>query len=376
MLSQIVNNTWGLFLEAAPWLLLGLLVAGLIKAWVPERRMAGWLGGNGLWPMTKAASVGAPLPLCSCGVIPAALGLHRAGASRGSTIAFMIATPETGADSVGASYALLGPFFTVLRPVTAVVSGILTGLLAGLAPGTSREAQGAASTGCCGSDRAEAEPAAEAGTCCANDGCGSTGSSPDTGDTPARGWWPRTRDGLHYAITDILDDFSLWLVIGLAVAGVAITLVPPSALATYGSGFTAMLALLAIGIPLYVCATESTPIATAMLLAGVSPGAVLVFLLAGPATNLGTVGALQREFGWRFVAVYLAGIGACALGFGMLTNAVVAWLGIDIAAQLSASSQLVPGWLALASALLLIVLAVPALRTPVLRLLGGVVNER
>ncbi|HKJ88594.1 MAG TPA: SO_0444 family Cu/Zn efflux transporter [Gammaproteobacteria bacterium] len=375
MFWQILTNTWHLFLEAAPWLLLGLLVAGLVKAWVPERRMADWLGGRSLWPVTKAACVGAPLPLCSCGVIPAALGLHRAGASRSSTVAFLIATPETGADSVGASYALLGPFFAVVRPVAAVASGILTGIWVGLAPAAKgRRAEAPAATGCCGGgcEADEEEPAEGAACDMTGDSCCGP-AEPAVGGpaAPAPPWWARARDGIHYAVTDILDDISLWLAVGLLVAGIAITFVPPSSLAAYGGGLPAMAALLALSIPLYVCATESTPIATAMLLTGVSPGAVLVFLLAGPATNLGTVGALNREFGWRFVATYLAGIGACALGFGLLTNLVVDRLGIDIAAQLQASGGLVPHWLAVASAAVLLLLALPPLRGPVLRPLAA-----
>ncbi|MDA3922307.1 MAG: SO_0444 family Cu/Zn efflux transporter [Salinisphaera sp.] len=368
LIAHMVGHTWTLFLEAAPWLLLGLAIAGLLKAWIPERRMAAALGGKGLWPTTKAAFIGAPLPLCSCGVIPAAFGLHRAGASRASTTAFLIATPETGADSVGASYALLGPFFTVLRPVAAVASGIITGMLSGLAPATPvRRSPGVEGNSCCGSSCGGGEEEQVKSTIGCDTGCCST-SSASASDKP-RSPWRRTAEGLHYAITDILDDFSLWLVVGLVVAGITITFVPPSALAQYGSGWPAMLAMLVVGVPLYVCATESTPIAAAMLLAGVSPGAVLVFLLAGPATNIGTVGALYKEFGARYVAVYLSGISGCALAFGWLTDAIVGRLDINVVAQLHASRDLVPEWLALICGLLLIVLAVPILRAPLLQLL-------
>ncbi|MGA7800685.1 MAG: SO_0444 family Cu/Zn efflux transporter [Gammaproteobacteria bacterium] len=358
MLLNILDNTWTLFLEAAPWLMVGLIAAGLIKAWVPEQRMVAWLGGNGLWPVTKAALIGAPLPLCSCGVIPAALGLHRAGASRASTTAFLIATPETGADSIGVSYALLGPFLTVMRPVAAILSGIITGVVAGLTPETRAVpvAVSPAAAANCGCDGPAADPPQESAACCGS-GCGS-----EQAFAEPTGPWTRTWSGLRYALSDVLDDFSVWLFIGLVVAGITSTLVPPSTLAQYGGGLSAMLLMLVVGIPLYVCATESTPIATAMLVAGVSPGTVLVFLLAGPATNLGTVGALNREFGARFVAAYLAGISVCALAFGLLTNHLAGAFGLDIQAQLHTGRQLIPHWLALASAIVLAAMAIRPLR--------------
>ena len=357
LLLNILAATWTLYLQAAPWLMAGLIAAGLIKAWVPEQRMAAWLGGRGLWPVTKAALIGAPLPLCSCGVIPAALGLHRAGASRASTTAFLIATPETGADSIGISYALLGPLFAVLRPVAAIISGIITGLVAGLVP----EVRGLsitvpASAVACGCDAAEPAGVPHSDACCSSVGAAHTAGIGGTGP------WLRTWSGLRYALTDVLDDFSVWLFIGLLVAGATATLVPPSALAHYGSGLPAMVLMLIIGIPMYVCATESTPIATAMLVAGVSPGAVLVFLLAGPATNLGTVGALNREFGTPLVAAYLLGIAACALGFGWVTDHLVNVFGLDVSAQLKTGAELVPHWLGLACAVALTAMAIRPLR--------------
>lgn len=368
---QILLNIWTLSLEAAPWILVGLVVAGLVKAWIPEQRVASWLGGGGLWTVTKAACIGAPLPLCSCGVIPAALGLRRSGASRSSATAFLIATPETGADSVGASYALLGPLFAVLRPVSAVVSGIVTGMLSGLAPEQAHKAakreEPAGCGDCCDESKSSCSTEIRSRGCSGDDCCKSTVAVDDVRSGHTRSFWSRTGSGLHYAITEVLDDFSVWLAIGLTVAGVAITFIPPAALASYAGGPLAMLAMLIISVPVYVCATESTPIAAAMLVAGVSPGAVLVFLLAGPATNLGTVGALSREFGWRYVAIYLAGIAACALGFGLLANALVGGLGIDVTGQLRASRELVPDWLSTLSLLMLIVLAVPPLRWPLLR---------
>ncbi|APZ42417.1 SO_0444 family Cu/Zn efflux transporter [Acidihalobacter ferrooxydans] len=366
-LAHWLANTWGLFLEAAPWVILGLICAGLIKAWISQDRMARWLGGQGAWPVTKAALIGAPLPLCSCSVIPVALGLHRAGASRGATLSFLIATPETGVDSVATSFALLGPFMTVVRPLSAIMSAIVTGLLGSLAgPATHSPAKGtrqadrkdcdsaAYSTG------APASAVADAPDVCGATACGCESAVP--GQDADASVWRRSAAGLRYAVTDLLDEFSLWMALGLALAGLTMTVVSPTALGAYGSGWPALLLMLLVGVPFYVCATESTPIATAMLLAGVSPGAALVFLLAGPATNLGTVGALRKVFGWRFVVVYLGGISACAIGFGWLTNALVQALHIDIGAQIQASAELLPIWVKLGCAVALAALALRPLR--------------
>lgn len=337
MLTELLNHTLAIYLDAAPWLLLGLLAAGLIKAWVPEARMSAWLGGEGFWPVTRAALVGAPLPLCSCGVLPAALGLRRSGASRGSTLSFLIATPETGVDSVAVTYALMGPFMAVVRPVAALFSAIVTGLLGGRVRETVPKS--VADTSACG----------------CSGGCG---ASPP----PLPGAWSRTRAGLRYALSDIVDDLALWLVLGIIAAGALVTFVPPQALAQWGSGLPAMLGMLVIGIPMYICATASTPLAASLLLLGVSPGTVLVFLLAGPATNLATLGIVRRELGGKVLAIYLLGIGSSAIVWGLATDALLAATGISVAAQVNAAGELVPEWLAIASGIVLLLFAIRPLR--------------
>ena len=383
---DIVVNTGLLFLKAAPWLLLGLVIAAGIRAFVPQPRIAGWLGGHGAWPTIKAALIGAPLPLCSCSVIPVAVGLHRSGASRASTTSFLIATPETGADSVGASYALLGPFFTVVRPVAAIASAIITGLASHLMP-IAKPSAAATTGGCCARVSNEpnccaSPPAASADNCCAgaeparHRSAGAAAAQPSntatsadccvSRDTPA-GKRARLAEGMHYAITRILDEFGLWLLAGLVVAGITLTVVPPETLATYGSGFPAMLIMLAISVPLYVCATQSTPIATALLAAGMSPGAVLVFLLAGPATNLATIGAVRQEFGTAFAGFYVGCMGACALAFGLATDAAVTALGIDLVTGVDAEHALTPLWLSLPAVIVLVMISIRPLRAPLLQ---------
>jgi uncharacterized membrane protein YraQ (UPF0718 family) len=347
MISELLQNTLELYLDAAPWLLLGLIIAGLLKAWLPEGLLNRWLGGRGPWPVVKAAIIGAPLPLCSCGVLPAALGLRRGGASRSATVSFLIATPETGVDSIAVSYAMLGPVMAVVRPIAAVLSAIITGLLTTLVPEASRSLPGIAAVEAC-----------SGGSCCSS-GCSAPPAQP--------GPLATTLQGLRYAASDILDDIALWLAIGIVLAGAVATWVPPQALAEWGSGLPAMLLMLLVGIPMYICATASTPVAAALLLAGVSPGTVLVFLLAGPATNLATLAVLRKELGHGVLVADLAGIGLSSIGLGLLLDQLLSTLSINVSAQIGAGGELIPAWLAWSSALLLAVLALRPLRRLVMR---------
>jgi uncharacterized membrane protein YraQ (UPF0718 family) len=342
MIAGFLGHTLDLYLDAAPWLLLGLLAAGLVRAWVPQTAMERWLGGAGSGPILRAALVGAPLPLCSCGVLPAAVGLRRAGASRGATVSFLVATPETGVDSVAVTYALMGPFMAVVRPIAAILSALFAGWFAERVSSTAAPAGNGCGEGCC------------------NGAC----SGPD--DRPGSPL-TRTLAGLHYAVTDILDDIAPWLAAGLLVAGAIATAVPAQALAAWGSGPAAMLLMLLAGVPLYVCATASTPLAVGLLFAGLSPGTVLVFLLAGPATNLASLAVLRRELGNGVMAAYLAAIAGASVGLGLLTDALAGALGVDVTAQLGAGGEFVPIWLAAGTGILLALFAWKPLRRRLLR---------
>ena len=347
---DFLRNTLDLSLDSAPWLLLGLLAAGLLKAWLPLDLVGRRLGGSGLADVSRAALLGAPLPLCSCGVLPAGLALRRSGASKASTTAFLISTPETSIDSVAISWALLGPVLALLRPVAALVSALTAGLLVGRIeraepPAVTLPVLNVCTTGC---------------------GCDTPADVP----APA-GAVARTLAGLRYAFVDLLDDIALWLAVGLVAAGLVVTLVPPAMLAGWGSGLGAMLLMLAISVPMYVCATASTPLGHAMLWAGVSPGTVLVFLLAGPASNLAGLALVRREFGDRALAAYLVGVAGVSLLAGLGLDLVLAALGWDLRDGLSsaadAGSHGVLVSLAWVSLLLLVLFAVRPLRRLVLR---------
>lgn len=389
---SFLQNLLNLLLEAAPWLVLGLALGGLMKALIPTAFLHKHLSGQGLGAIMKAALLGAPLPLCSCGVIPAALGLRKAGASKPATASFLVSTPETGIDSISITYALLGPFMAVVRPVAALASALVAGGLVALfdreTPTPLKSAEASAETSCCATSASggsccgtpapvsilpvinqplkevaaccgTAEPVATASSCCGSDASSSTGTSccGTSNEPPPQTWMGKAWGGVYYAFTQMLDDIVLWLLVGLLFAALVQTFLPPDFLAQWGSGIVAMLVMMLAGIPMYICATASTPVAAGLLLAGVSPGVALVLLLTGPATNISTLGVIRQELGQRSMWLYLLGVCATALLAGLLADALVQAWGIDIAAGVHAGHDSIPGWLQWLALLLLVAAA-------------------
>ena len=259
------------------------------------------------------------------GVLPTALGLRRQGATPGATVSFLIATPETGVDSISLSYALLDPLMTIFRPLsamaTAIAAGIATNFWGDRQPPTEPEAEQHGSH----ADTALPEPQTVTPHPTHTHGHASHLSHAESGDTVT----PETPVGSHatvrkiftYAFRDLLDDTSHWLVLGIVLSGLVAVLLPAAIIERYLSGgFTTMVAMLIIGIPIYTCASSSTPIAAALVLKGLNPGAALVFLLSGPATNLGSFPILLKFLGRKIVAIYLAAIVVMTLLAGYTLN--------------------------------------------------------
>lgn len=352
----LLQNIWSVFLDTAFWLLLGLLAAGFIKSFISEQTMQRWVGGRGFGAVTRAALFGAPLPLCSCGVLPAAIGLHRAGASKEATISFLISTPETSVDSVAVTYALMGPVMAIFRPVAALVNAIVTGLMTAFVnndplPVVAVEEKNA--TSCCHS-----EAATETHACCATESSAPENSTPEQQN--------RVMQALRYAGVELLDDIAAWMAVGIVIAGFMLTYIPPDWLAQWGQGLAAMLIMLVVGVPMYICAVASTPVAAGLLLAGVSPGAVLVFLLVGPATNIASFALVRRELGLKVTLVYLLGLSVVSVAMGLLLDQLVQSMQWKIDARLGEAHGMLPEALALGSAILLLVLAVRPVRKKLL----------
>ncbi len=344
---------WAILVESGPWLLLGLAVAGLVKEWLSPERVARRLGRDDLGSVTLASVVGAPLPLCSCSVIPTAVALRRAGASRGATTGFLIATPETGVDSVSVTWALMDPVMTVLRPVAAVGSAVATGLAVGRFGGPGPDAgddgasgaDGAAAGGaCCAAapDAQEDSPATEDASGGAAVACHATeaeAATPCASAGPRTSFPRRVLRGLAYGYGSLLADVTGWFLLGFTLSALVTVLLPDDFFGSvFPSGFAAMLLMLVAGLPIYICASASTPLAAAFLAKGLSPGATLVFLLAGPATNFSTLITVRGLFGTRSAALYVGGLAVCSLAFGFLADAVYPWLGLTPTTHVAADA--------------------------------------
>ncbi|MFP4477395.1 MAG: SO_0444 family Cu/Zn efflux transporter [Desulfatibacillaceae bacterium] len=325
---EVLAEAWGLLLESSVYVLFGLLVAGLLRVYLSPARVAGQLGRGTVKPVLKAALLGIPLPLCSCGVLPAAVSLRKQGANKGAVSSFLISTPESGVDSIAISYALLDPILTVVRPlagfVTATAAGIFENLL---------------------DDRTSGEVVAPPDLTCPIDACCTGENCPPAEHRRHHTFWEKMRAGLRFAREDVWGDMAGWFFVGLLLAGVVMALFPEDFIATYmGGGISAILIMLVAGMPIYICATASTPIAAAFILKGVSPGAALVFLLAGPATNVTSLAVLRHTLGGRATAVYLCSIMVFSVLFGLGVDALYNGLGLSARALVGEASEIVPAW--------------------------------
>ena len=309
LVTAILRASWQVLNESAGYCLFGIFMAGLLRAFMPDDFVLTHLGKNNFISVIKASLIGVPLPVCSCGVIPVAMGLRKQGAGAGPTTAFMISTPETGIDSLAVTWALLDPLMTIIRPLAAFITATCAGIAVNFLP--------------------EQPNGSEPEKACTNCGCGCTGDSIEHHhSTTVTG---RVRDGLSFAFTDLLRDIGPSLLFGIIVAGVIAAVVPQGFIERHlGSGIGPMLIMLAVGIPLYVCASASTPIVAALALKGLSPGAALVFLLAGPATNAATITVVARLMGKRVAVVYVLVIAAVSLLLGIVANYLYGCTSIDI----------------------------------------------
>ncbi|WP_171038902.1 SO_0444 family Cu/Zn efflux transporter [Pseudoalteromonas ruthenica] len=365
---DLLTNFWQLFVLSAPWLMLGLFLAGLINVYLPANFLQRHLGKEGFWTTVKAAFIGAPMPLCSCGVIPAAVGLRRAGASKSATTSFLVSTPETGVDSVSVSYVLLGPFMAIIRPIAAITSAITAGVLVGKeskpeatptqtsSPSCCAERTPQPSTSCC--TNKQQAPASQAPTQAqqADNTAPASCCSSRSKATKESSFMAKFKQAVHFSTTKLLNDTAMWLMIGLFFAALVQTYVPASYLSQWGSGLLAMTVMVLISIPMYICATASTPVAAGLLIAGVSPGAVLVFMLAGPATNIATLGVVGKELGKRAIVAYLSAVIGVALAFGYLTDWLVVRFGFAVSPLVGHQHELMAPWLSQSLAVILLLL--------------------
>ncbi|MGV1099495.1 SO_0444 family Cu/Zn efflux transporter [Thiovibrio sp. JS02] len=338
-LTAILSASWDLLLDASTYILFGIAIGGLLKVFLSPAYVARHLGEGRFKSVFKAALFGIPLPLCSCGVLPAAAALKKQGANNGATTAFLVSTPESGVDSIAITYALLDPIMTVARPVAAFISAMVAGI----------------------SENIMNPPRPRLMTpdlSCAVDGCCNGANCSPEEHAAHHGLAEKIRAGMGYAFGELWGDLAGWFFAGLFLAGLITVLVPDHLITSYlTGGISAMLLMLAFGIPLYICATASTPIAAALILKGVSPGAALVFLLVGPATNIASLTMLVGLLGKRSTALYLFCIAVVSVLCGLAVDWLYRAAGISAQATLGQAGEIIPYPLQLASAFLILALS-------------------
>ncbi len=344
LVIEIVN----VFVEMAPYLVFGFLFAGVLHVFVKKETILKHLGEKSLWSVIKASLFGVPLPLCSCSVIPTAISLKKSGASNPSVMSFLISTPLTGVDSIVATYGVLGPVFAIFRPIAAFFIGIAGGIAALVvdtdnvnekvveAPSSSScgcgpKAEEAVSTpevemSCCGAESKTKSPSEN--SCCSGDD-ESTESHKQTSfifkgiDAIQQIW--------EYAFKTLLDDIVVPLMVGVVISGVISWIIPDNFFGDLNvPTVVQMIVMIAVGVPIYICATASLPIGAALLLKGLSPGVVFVFLAAGPVTNSATIALIIKQFGKKFFALYFGVIATLAVLCGLLLDFIIETFNLSI----------------------------------------------
>ncbi len=331
-LTSIVEFLWqavlqiaSVFYESSIFILVGFALAGVLHEFVPLKLVSRRLGKPGFKSVFWATALGAPLPLCSCGVLPTAAALRRKGASKPATASFIVSVPETGVDSIAVTYGLMGPIMAIYRPIVAVVTATVAGIAClfitrdekdTVDPDDLREIEHH------GHDHdhhhhhdLDEEPNHSHG-------------QQSVGELSRRKrWGGRLKRMTAYGFRTIVDEVAFWIVAGLVVTGILMALLPEdffSASLGLDSGIVPMLLMAVIGVPLYTCASMSTPIAAGLVATGLSPGAALVFLLAGPATSIASLTIVGKLLGRRSMIAYLATIIVVAIAAGLLLDLIAA----------------------------------------------------
>ncbi|MFA8344098.1 MAG: SO_0444 family Cu/Zn efflux transporter [Rhodothermaceae bacterium] len=302
VIIDILNESWLVFNEMAPYLLFGFLVAGILSVFISPEWVEKHLGGSGIGPVFKASIFGIPLPLCSCGVLPVAISFKKNGASKASTTSFLLSTPQTGIDSILVTYAILGPVIAIFRPISALFTGLVGGTLIKYLDKENVN---------------ETYKAECAGDCCET-------------ATPKN----KFAEIFNHGFITLPKDIAVSLIVGTILAGAMSVLIPPASLTAYlGGGLLSIFILMAAGVPIYVCATASVPIAAGFMHMGASPGAALAFLIAGPATNAAAFAVLLNVLGKKSVLIYIFTVALSAILSGIVLDYIFAAGNIQVEAM-------------------------------------------
>lgn len=325
--KHFLTDLFDIFNEMSPYLILGFFFAGLLHVFFPKQKVTKYMGKGNKASVINASLLGVPLPLCSCGVIPTGISFYKHGASKGSTVSFLISTPQTGVDSILVTYSLLGLPFALIRPVIAFISGVFGGLFTNTVTKNEKDEE----------------------------------VSIPVEKTEKLTFRQKIHEMFRYAFVEFLQDISNWLIIGLVLAAIVSVIVPPDFFAAYhGDDFFGKIIILIAAIPIYVCATASVPIAAVLILKGLSPGAALVFLMAGPATNAATITMIGKVLGRKTLFSYLISIIGGALIFGTLVDWLLpsSWFELSPLSGSPHQHEMLPYWLSISSSVLLVLLII------------------
>lgn len=334
---SVLTDFWATLSEMSAYLLFGFLIAGILSVWLSPQFVEKHLGKKRFSSLLKASLFGIPLPLCSCGVIPVAASLRKHGASKAATVSFLLSTPQTGVDSFFVTYSLLGPIFAIFRPLVTFITGLIGGISVQLFD----------------KQPSEIDPAKNNSTTpqthCTEPGC------------PCKKTRRRLLEALKYGFITLPSDIGKAMFLGLLLAGLISAAIPSDFFAEkLGTGFFAMVVMMLLGIPVYVCATASVPIAAVLIAKGLTPGAALVFLMTGPATNAAGLATIWKILGHKTAIIYLITVAVCALAAGLLLDNIAFATGTNIIRQ---PHWMLPTPVKYASAVILLIILAYAILT-------------
>ncbi len=406
ILTGFFDFLWSSFLLLAPMLLLGLFLSGLIHVSISRQAILRWLRDDNLKSVIASSAIGVPVPLCSCSVVPVVAEMRRKGASRSSCMSFLITAPETGADSILVTNAFFGFVVAIVRPVISFITAVVAGIFCiGLIRDDRDEAKAGDHDHCddCDHDHGSHQPLiADNDDCCVSpsqlkillvnwlqgiaqaagrwrlgswvkpdfagrQSAGDLSSGEVSKDDQGLDFKKLVKHIFRYGFVEIADDILFALLVGVVLGGVLFLVIPTDLMSHEHARWLSYPVMILIGIPLYICASASTPIAAALVAKGFSPGAALIFLMTGPATNTGTIAIIVSQFGARFASIYVASVVAVTAILGIVVDTLLLATGLTIPVNLSASHSPAIQVLQWGGAFLLIALIVWRFRAGALR---------
>lgn len=332
-ITLYLTNLLELFVDMALYIMIGLFTVGILNAFVNKKWLTSQIGDESIWSVIKASVIGVPLPLCSCGVVPMSIELKKAGGSNGAVVSFLTSTPQTGVDSIIATYGMLGWFMALYRAIASFVSGIMSGIIVNIF-GKSEQIKEIQSS-CCGGHAEEVVTSSCCGghteevatsSCCGGHTEETTSPCGCSTETKQQnGLITKLKTVFTYGFGSFLDEIAGRFVVGLLISALISTLIPEDFFLSYGlnNQFLSMILMVIIGLPMYICSTSSIPVAVSLIAKGLTPGAAFVFLFVGPVTNMASLVMITKALGKKITILYVTNAIIMAMIFGYLLQIII-----------------------------------------------------